>query len=238
MKLSVGALTMALAVTQSTASESDECRLYMAPSTLGSKNNIKFGLYAGVDFNINETIPDIEIGIPFVDFFLDFHRQDEDEKRITDYLENQIWSPDFASSKFEGNHSTSPFFPGIGAIGNYHSLISNADWLAAASILREREDFTEPGQPHLSRGAITNLYNVTMIATERIPAGMEIFPNYGDMWDKDESTPFQDKLSRKDFVDADKVSHYLQMIIKRTPRLIINCLCKILNTQTSLSLLS
>eukprot|EP00522_Entomoneis_paludosa_P006884 CAMPEP_0172439204 /NCGR_PEP_ID=MMETSP1065-20121228/265_1 /TAXON_ID=265537 /ORGANISM="Amphiprora paludosa, Strain CCMP125" /LENGTH=625 /DNA_ID=CAMNT_0013187853 /DNA_START=20 /DNA_END=1897 /DNA_ORIENTATION=- len=205
MKFSVLAIILAVAPHRlATAEDDGDCRLWMGPSSLSS-GSIRYGLYAGVDFKVDDVLPDVELGIPYTDFFIEPNKNTPYTKGILEYLENQMWTSDFASSKFEGNISTSPYFPGIGALGNYHSLISNADWLLAASLLREREDITEPGRPHLSRGAITNLYNVTMKATQPIPAGMEIFPDFGDMWDKDDSTPYQDKFSRKDFVEADKV---------------------------------
>ena len=185
--------------------EKDVCRLWMAPSTLTVPNTVQYGLFAGIDFSKDDILPDVELAIPYVDFFIDGNKGSIYTKLILDYLENQMWTADYSGAKYEGNVTTTPFIPGAGSLGNYHTLVANADWLSAASILREREKITEPGKPHLSRGAITNVYNVTMVAIQRIPAGMEIFPNYGDMWDKGEPSQYQDKYTRRDIIDADKV---------------------------------
>lgn len=208
MKLFFGLLLLLVAggfSFASTDSDEEACRLWMAPSSLSAPGTVQFGLFAGIDFDKNDIIPDVELAIPFVDFFFDGNKDTEYAQGIVDYLENHMWASDYASSKFEGNVSTAPFLPGVGTLGNYHSLISNANWLSPASFLREREDITEPGKPHLSRGAITNIYNLTMVASQRIPMGMEIFPSFGDSWDKEESSLFQDKLSRKDIIEADQV---------------------------------
>lgn len=189
---------------QASGSIDGNCRLWLGPSTLSS-GSVRYGLFAGVDYEAGDILPDIELGIPFVDFFISPNKNTPYKRDMLKYLENQMWTSDFAISKFEGNATTSPYFPGLGALGSYHSLVSNADWLHASSLLRERDDITEPGVPHLSRGAISDIYNVTMKATQQIPAGMEIFPSYGDTWDKDESSPYQDKLTRNDFFEADQV---------------------------------
>ena len=183
-----------------------DCKLWLAPSSLSTSSTVEYGLFAGVEFSKDDIIPDVELAIPYIDFFLDSNRETEYTKTVLGYLEHQMWASEYSSSMFEGNVSTSPFVGGLGTIANYHALVSNAQWLKASSFLREREDITEPGKPHLSRGAITNVYNLTMVATERIPVGMEIFPNFGDLWDSEEPSTFQDKITRKDIYDADKVS--------------------------------
>lgn len=150
-----------------------------------------------------DLIPHVELAIPYVDFFVDANKKTEYTKGILDYLQNHMWAAD---NRFEGNFSTTAFIAGVGNLGNYHALIANVDWLQAASFLREREEFTEPGKPHLSRGAISNIYNLTMVATQRIPIGMELFPDFGDKWDKETPAKFQETVTRKDISEADQVS--------------------------------
>lgn len=186
------------------AAENDDseetCRLWLAPSYLTTESTTKYGLFAGVDFGPNETIPDVEIGFPFVDFLVDPNRSTRYNKGILDYLEGLMWTADYAGAKFEGNHTATTFVPGVGALSNYHSGFANVDWLQGAVLLRERQDLTEPGQAHLSRGAISNTHNLTMVATRHIPAGMELFANYGDVWDdKSDQNEFQDKFHRQDY---------------------------------------
>jgi hypothetical protein len=181
--------------------DNETCRLWLAPSYLTVESTTKYGLFAGVDFAVNETIPDVEIGFPFVDFLVDPNRNTRFNKGILDYLEGLMWTADYAgNAKFEGNHTATTFVPGVGALSNYHSAYSNVDWLQGSVLLRQRQDLTMPGQAHLSRGAISNTYNMTMIATRHIPAGMELFANYGDVWDdKSDENQFQDKFHRQDY---------------------------------------
>ena len=182
------------------AEEQPQCRLWLAPSYLSVENTVKYGLFAGVDYDVNETIPDVELGFPFVDFLVDPNRNTRYHKSILDYLEGLMWTADYAGTKFEGNHSATTFVPGIGALSNYHSGFTNVDWLQGATLMSEREDITEPGKAHLSRGAISSAYNMTMIATRAIPAGMDLFANYGDVWDeKQEADSFQDRFHRRDY---------------------------------------
>jgi hypothetical protein len=97
--------------------------------------------------------------------------------------------------------------PGAGVLANYHSGIYNVDWLQGSVLKREREDITEPGRAHPSRGAITPYHNLTIQATQKIKAGMELFANFGDVWDESEKEKniYQDKINRWDYMDADKV---------------------------------
>lgn len=44
------------------------CRLYLAPSHLSQESSPKYGLFAGVDYDENDVIPDYELAIPLVDF--------------------------------------------------------------------------------------------------------------------------------------------------------------------------
>jgi hypothetical protein len=192
---------VAAATENDVAHDETVCRLWLAPSYLSEGSTVKYGLFAGVDFAVNETIPDVEIGFPFVDFLVDPNKNTRYNKGILDYLEGLMWTSDYAGAKFEGNHTATTFIPGVGALSNYHSGYSNIDWLQGSVLLRDREKgLTEPGQAHLSRGAISNTYNLTMVATRHIPAGMELFANYGDVWDdKSDENQFQDKFYRQDY---------------------------------------
>lgn len=42
------------------------CRLWLAPSHTGTDKEPKYGLFAGIDYNQNDTIPNSELGIPLV----------------------------------------------------------------------------------------------------------------------------------------------------------------------------
>ena len=188
------------------------CRLWLAPSYLSSsskeKKTTKLGVYAGVEFQENETLPHSEIAIPLVDIFTDEKKSswtNELDQRVLHFLDSLVWTGEFAGSQWEGNHSAPVLVPGLGLLANYHSGVANIAWDQASSLLRERQSITNPGVPHPSRGAISSFYNMTMRATRKIPRGMELFADFGDTWDESQEDLYQDRITRKDYIDADLV---------------------------------
>ena len=205
----LGASTSVFLSTVTAASEMP-CRLWLAPSHLSTSDKTKFGLFAGVEFSENETLPNPEIGVPIVDLAARNYRGTEMydlHKEVLDYLENIVWMSRYAGAHYEGDHSTTVFAPGVAALANYHSGYHNVDWLQSSVLLREWEDLIEPGKYSPGRGAYTNYYNMTMQATKRIPVGMELFVNIGDAWnsDSEKEDVYQDKLTRTDYENADVV---------------------------------
>jgi hypothetical protein len=184
------------------------CRLWLAPSQTGADANaVKFGLFAGIDYAANETLPLSEIAIPLIDFVEPFHRDTQFQDQILTFLESFLWTANFAGANWEGNLSAPVAIPGIGILANYHSGIYNVQWLEGSTLLRQRtSDMPLAGQPHPSRGAITPYYNLTFQTTQPIRAGMEIFANFGDVWDGNHTDDYyQDKLTRWDYMEADKI---------------------------------
>jgi len=206
------------------------CKLYLAPSHLTQEDSVKYGLFAGIDYDANETLPFSEMAIPFVDFIQGPYHTDENSD-IMKYLEAAFWTADYAGARFEGNHSTTLLVPGIGSLAHYHSGIHNIEWVQASALLRdsnsqEDEDdgntrVTERGKFHPSRGAITPYTNLTVKATVKIPAGMELFANFGDVWDDSKHVdPFEQTIQRWDYYDADKVlDKMLEFLNKYSDRL-------------------
>jgi hypothetical protein len=164
----------------------DNCPLWLAPSNLNTDNEhhlTKYGLFAGQEYPQNATLPFPELVIPLVDMFGDFHREDPVQSNVLKFLEDLLWAPRFLGGQWEGNISTPALIPGIGTLSLYHSTYSNVEFLQAAVLKREPMVgggiYPESGQAHLLRGAITPYYNATLQATERIPAGMELFADFG-----------------------------------------------------------
>ena len=208
MKLSIAALLAALSATAvAVDNDAKTCRLWLAPSNLASPQLAKFGLYAGVDFDEDETLPFPELALPFVDFFIDAHKQNPYRRGILDFLEPQFWLADYTGSKYEGNFSATSFVPGLGALANYHSGIYNIEIDQTAVWTRPRDpSFPPSGKADASRAAISNIHSITMVATRDIQAGMELFANYGDVWDAEKDVSFfQDKVVRQDYADADAI---------------------------------
>lgn len=208
MKQALALLLSALVIVASASEEypEDACRLWMAPSTTTSPAAPKLGLYAGVNYEQNATVGRPEIAIPLIDFMNNWNRQTELDSRILDFLEGYCWTGDYAGSKFESVHSNVAAIPGYGILANYHSGTFNVDWVPGSVLLRDRSSVTKQGVAHPSRGAITPFYNLTMKATQSIKAGMEIFANFGEVWDGNHTDDiFQDKLTRWDYMQADQV---------------------------------
>lgn len=193
----------------------DACPLWLAPSHTGTAKEPKYGLYAGRAYRENETLPNPELAIPLVDMIEDFNRDTPARDVIIEFLESNLWTAEYAGSNWEGNLSAPLAIPGIGVLPNYHTGVFNVDFLQASVLLRDNQYQTtegetyvtaQPGKAHLSRGALTTYHNVTLRATQPIPAGMELFANFGDIWDGNYTNDFyQDTFHRYDYEDADKI---------------------------------
>jgi hypothetical protein len=191
---------------ETSSSSTTSCRLWLAPSYLSSTSGHKFGLFAGVDFDENDIIPDFEIGWPLFDYLkYPKPQQSKTHSDTIDYLTAMMWKSDYAgTAKWEANSSASVFIPGIGTLINYHTGFYNVDWNQGSVI--GRDPYIPPTVPSAGRGAISPYYNFTLKATRKIAAGMELFPRYGDIdSDEDENNIYQDKFTRADYINADKI---------------------------------
>ena len=172
------AIMIAPVIAGNATPENEGCPLWLAPSytTPLSATLPRFGLYAGQTYEQNSTLPLSELAVPLVDFFVKGNRKRPNGKSILEFLENFLWTEEKIGSQWEGSISTPGMIPGIGMLANYHSTYSNADFLLASVLLREPGDeFPSAGEASLMRGAVTSYFNVTLKATQNIPAGMEIF---------------------------------------------------------------
>ena len=195
------------------AVDTDSCPLWLAPSHTSTKNKIIYGLYAGRTYQANETFHEYnELAIPLIDF-VDAHNRDTPiHNLVTEFVENHLWTGDHGGSQWESTTPAPLAIPGVGVLSNYHSGYSNVDFTQASVLLRDRLNIPgkEVGKTHLSRGAITPYYNVTVHATKSIPAGIELFADFGDVWDGNfTDDAFQDKLDRNDYEEADKIINAL-----------------------------
>lgn len=196
----------ALAFAGASAQEDNQCRLWMAPSSTSTESEIRLGLFAGVDYGENETVGFPEVAIPLIDFTDDFNRQTNRKDAVIEFLEGFLWTGEYAGARWEGDHTVTMAIPGFGVLANYHSGTYNLDWEQAGTILRDPAPHFEAGKPHPARGAISPYYNLTMRATQKIRAGSELFANFGDVWDGNSTDdPYQEKLTRWDYMDADRV---------------------------------
>lgn len=223
--LSLILVLLSSALIGSSASESDtsNCPLWLARSYINAKstNSPKYGLIAGKAYEENSTLPLSELAIPIIDFFGDYNRAKPHGSDVLEFLENFLWTQEKIGSLWEGNISAPGIIPGIGVLANYHSTYSNVDFLQASILLRERDDeLKTPGEASLIRGAVTPYFNATLKATQNIPAGMEIFPDFGDVWDGNlTENLYQDKIYRYDYDIADDIVDKLVDLYEKHPDL-------------------
>lgn len=188
--------------------DENPCRLWLAQSHVSTEANPKYGLFAGVDYTKGEDLPNSELALPLVDFLESANKDDGAlHAQILEHVESYLWTSEYAGAKFEGNYSTTTLVPGSGVLANYHSGVHNVDWTQGSVLLRDPDGTTEPGKAHPSRGAISAYHNMTIHATQDIMAGMELFANFGEVWDEsdNEKNIYQDKINRWDYLDADKI---------------------------------
>ena len=188
----------------------EQCSLWMAPSNAGTSKHPKYGLFAGRAYRLNETLPHSELVFPLVDFVQSWNRDTPMNDAIIEFVESHLWTSQYAGTQWEGNHSAPVAIPGIGTLAQYHSGIENVDFVQASVLLRARPQIWASGQSHIARGAVTPYFNATLRATREIPAGMELFADFGDVWDGNHTNDFyQDKLTRFDYEQADKIIDHL-----------------------------
>jgi len=204
-------------------SDNNACPLWLAPSYITEQNaNLpKFGLFAGRNYEQNSTLPLSELAIPLIDFFEDFNREKPFGSEIIETLENHVWTQEKIGSLWEGHFSSHSIVPGIGILANFHATYSNADFLKASVLLRDSGDeFPEAGKASLLRGAVTPYFNATLRATQNIPAGMEIFADFGGAWDGNfTENIYQDKIQRYDYHLADELINKLVELYEKYPDL-------------------
>ena len=204
-----------------------QCSLYLAPSSTSPPDRIQPGVYAGRRYEASEPIGiGPELAVQLLD--LDAHtgrnlREGGDEgQERPDYfaaMAQMLWTPDSTMAKYETDeHSGGPgrtftVIPGVGMLGNFHPALINADWDENATLFRTvMEDGagdgagageTTMGRVHPGRGGVTTYYNVTVAATQAIPAGMEIFLNFGQDW-SDKALEANPMATRDDYDQADR----------------------------------
>jgi len=123
------------------------------------------------------------------------------------YDTSQFWSETGDGGHGRGGH-TYTAIPGVGMLCNFHPGIINADWNQRTCHERiperdaESANASRDGRDHPGRGAHSDYYNVTIRATKTIPAGMEIFMDYGGEWAEENSE--KDDATAEDYERADK----------------------------------
>jgi len=194
----------------------NSCGLYMATSSTSLSGEHKWGVYAGNDIEAEAPIGFGDLAIHNFQLMANniwmtsaeeiFDDLEENHlANIVDWLEQFVWVPSMSGGQFEISDTEYgakivTAIPGTGVMGGYNPKLTNADW--NHSIAYHREAWNEfPEEAHPGRGAYTNYFNMALSATEVIPAGREIFLEFGENWDNDKE---KETLTKGDYEKVDR----------------------------------
>ena len=162
----------------------------MAVSSTSTVEAPKWGIYAGVDYEEDEELgpPDIAIQVHNLMANVldedDEEEEEEDEKSLqrksAEMIERYTWVADFSAGAFEltaGKANT--VIAGTALLAAYDAKSTNANFNTSSAYFRPSLG-ESPGEAHPGRGASSHFFNVGLKATTKIPAGQEIFMDYGD----------------------------------------------------------
>lgn len=181
----LGGLALSLAALAAAKSDpaDDQCGVYLAESS----TDHALGSFAGRSYVRDEAIGSRDAIVQFVDI-REHNRElsgQEDGTRLENFL-GTCWSGDATGGMNEGDEVISavggPCFSSTGHVGMINAVIyqpstllrSDSDLLASGY-----DEMTSPG-----RGAFTTYHNLTLLAVDKIPAGMEIFLDFGMEYNK------------------------------------------------------
>jgi hypothetical protein len=196
--------------------ESNTCGLYLAISSTSTVKSTNWGLYAGKDISNQSSIgsPDVGIHMPHIranSYIAELDKDEDDQEQavltnIVHFFESFFWVADTVGARFEvdgppGKGSISAV-PGAGVLAAFNPKRTNANWNVTA-IYHRPPTTTTTGIAHTNRGAISPFYNVQVISTSNIPAGSEVFMEFGDAW-RDQEGNAEEDLTKEDYTRVDE----------------------------------
>jgi len=123
-----------------------------------------------------------------------------DDKDSGDWLpDNYYWDPSNTDSIYEAANVDS-LTVGLGALANSHTGLKNIIMLRPSIDNAGLHRSKDPGV-----GAFSMYHNLGWKATKSIPAGMEIFAEYGDDWFEGREDKFGKIPLSDDFAEADRL---------------------------------
>jgi hypothetical protein len=207
LALSLLSVSRAFASTsQGSASDDQECELYFALSSKSEDGN-KWGIFAGKDYTKGSNIgtPDVVVNtlnLRANNLLVRDDKQRQDQLlKVLEFLEESFWVADAIGGRFELDEGRIiSATPGAGFLGSYERSMTSADWNVKQNYRRlplgEAKGVSHPG-----RGANSPFYNCSIMATENIVAGAEIFINYGVNWEEEKP---EDELLKADYSRLDQ----------------------------------
>ena len=144
----------------------------------------------------------------------------EELVHMVEFFEEYIWVPSSSGGQQElkeGRIVTA--IPGIGVLGGYNPKLTNADWNHSAAYGKPTWN-EAAGVAHPGRGASSTFYEASIYSSTDIPAGMEIFVNYGDNWSEDDDDDEDsDELTKDDHTKVDETIEKILEFFAKHPEL-------------------
>lgn len=217
-----GAALAATSLPAAAGNDDDQCGLYLAVSSTSTIEEPKWGIYTGKPYDKDSNIGYGDVAIQLHNFLANTQSassKSDDEMaaeeqflaNVVDFFEQYIWVPASSGGQNElgpdgGRIVTA--IPGAGVLGAYHPKLTNTDWNHTAAYHRPLLNEGDAGEAHPGRGAQSHFYDVSLRAMINIPAGMEIFVNYGDNWSPDgeakEEGNKDDEITQDDHAKIDE----------------------------------
>ncbi|KAL7553451.1 hypothetical protein ACHAWF_016736 [Thalassiosira exigua] len=180
----VALLMAAAAALASSADDDSQCGIYLAESSTGHV----LGTFAARAYARDDVLGSPDAAIQFVDIRAENAARDisdDDSRRLENFL-GTCWSGDATGGIGEGGEVVSavggPCFSATGHVGMINAVIYQP-----SSLLRTDRDLLASGYDESTspgRGAFTTYHNLTMLAVDKIPPGMEIFLDFGAEYNK------------------------------------------------------
>lgn len=186
---------------------SDQCGVYLAEST----TDHVLGNFAGKEYARDDPIGSRDAIVQLIDFRErngDFAGE-EDGQRLENFLANH-WSGDATGGMNEAVEVISamggPSFSSTGHVGMINAVIYQP-----STLLRTDSDLLASGYDETTspgRGAFTTYHNLTLLAVDKIPTGMEIFLDFGAEYSK------YDDVTRANIDDYRKMDEAMEKMVK------------------------
>jgi len=198
-------------------SAGDTCQLYVAESSIP---NSGLGMYSLKEIKENEAIFFPEIVIQQQDHewhnrerHFWFRKRGRNEpmhprKDRNWLLHMYYWEPRNTLGMFDGEDETQSIIPGLGMLANSHTGLVNALMTRPQVNTAGLHRGVDPGA-----GAFSAYHKYTYLATRHIPAGMELFAEYGDDWFEERQNKLGVIPLSYDFEEADVIlKHFFQFV--------------------------
>lgn len=171
--------------------DDNACRLYLAESSTSTVELPLWGIYAGVDFDDDVQLGEPDVAIQMHNLMAHAMDQDDTEEDEPDemrslrrtsveVMEQFTWVAvsSGAIDELGPGEKINSAIPGTALLAAYGPKMANVAFNHTSSYFRPALN-EQPGQAHPGRGAYSHFYNVGMRSTTMIPAGFEIFMDYG-----------------------------------------------------------